>query len=225
MACRDTGKPVNCRRRGLVYETSCLECLDKEGQARARYVGETSRSLAERYSEHVNDGEKGAKSSNMFKHWQVHHGGKKTNFKVEVIGFFTSALERQVAESVRIDMCGAERILNSKSVFSRCMVPRLVAVDTVEEPTLGDKKVTMEELDDDVFEEEETRIPFMTGDKLRKSEDRKKRKEKRIDTLRWGISDQENAEDEVEIDLINILTTMFQEEENRGFFQIVPMTP
>ena len=132
MACRDAGKPLNCRRRGLVYETSCLECLDSNGGARARYVGETARSLSERYSEHVEDGEKGTKSSHMSKHWSVHHGGNKTKFKVEIIGFFSSALERQVAESVRIDKCGAERILNSKSVFSRSMVPRLVAVDTVE---------------------------------------------------------------------------------------------
>ena len=80
----------------------------------------------------------------MSKHWRIHHGGTRTRFKVEIIGFFSSALERQVAESVRIDKCGAERILNSKSVFSRSSVPRLVAVDTVEVDTLGDTEKTMD---------------------------------------------------------------------------------
>ena len=59
-----------------------------------------------------------------------------------------------MAESVRIDRCGAERILNSKAFYSRCKIPRMVAVDTAEVDTLGDTETKMEELVDDVFEEE-----------------------------------------------------------------------
>ena len=31
MACIDMGKPFDCRRRGAVYETTCLECSDEDG--------------------------------------------------------------------------------------------------------------------------------------------------------------------------------------------------
>ena len=41
-ACRDSSKPINCRRTGLLYENFT-----------AKYVGETSRSAMERYREHV----------------------------------------------------------------------------------------------------------------------------------------------------------------------------
>ena len=92
MACRDAGKKFDCRRRGIVYETACQGCLDKEGKSRAVYVGESSRSLKERYGEHVDDAKGTKKDSHMRKHWEVHHGGERTSFKVEVVGFYTSAL-------------------------------------------------------------------------------------------------------------------------------------
>ena len=84
------GKPFDCRRRGLVYETNCLDCYDQDGNPRARYVGETARSLAEMYSDHIEDSEKSLKASHMYKHWMVHHQGTRTRFKVEVIGFFST---------------------------------------------------------------------------------------------------------------------------------------
>ena len=57
-----------------------------------------------------------------------------------------------MAESVRIERSGAERILNSKSMYSRSRIPRLVVVDQVEDDNLGDKECSMDNLDDDVFE-------------------------------------------------------------------------
>ena len=80
----------------------------------------------------------------MGKHWKIYHGGKKTNFKVEVIGYYASALERQVSEGVRISRTGASKILNSKSVYSRNRLPRIVTVDVPEVETLDDTEKQME---------------------------------------------------------------------------------
>merc|ERR1711888_426874 len=80
----------------------------------------------------------GRKDSHIHKHWVNKHKGKKTRFSFRILGFFNSALERQVGEAVRILRTGAERILNSKGEFNRCSLPRITAEDTKEEETLGD---------------------------------------------------------------------------------------
>ena len=56
----------------------------------------------------------------------------------EILQFFKSPLERQVGEAVRIARTGANRILNSKSVYNRSTLPRIVAQDVREEVNLGD---------------------------------------------------------------------------------------
>ena len=45
-------------------------------------------------------------------------------FKFSLISSFKDALTRQISEAVRIERGGVE-ILNSKSEFNRCRVPRL----------------------------------------------------------------------------------------------------
>ena len=69
-ACKSALKPFDCRRRGVLYETSCTVCLDPAtGKSKARYVGESARSVKERFNEHVEDGEGEKKDSHMWKHW------------------------------------------------------------------------------------------------------------------------------------------------------------
>ena len=77
-------------------------------------MGESSRSSSERYNEHIEDNDKAAKDSHMFKHWQNQHGGRRTSFKFKVLGFYKTALERQVAEAVRIERTGATKIMIKK---------------------------------------------------------------------------------------------------------------
>ena len=66
-------------------------------------------------------------------------------FKFTIISFHYSALDRQISEAVRISRTGGERILNSKGEFNRCEIPRIIAVDTREEPNLGDLVTTGDE--------------------------------------------------------------------------------
>ena len=70
----------------------------------------------------------------MFKHWVEEHGeelsrGEEPQFKFKLVRSFPDALTRQISESVRIDMRGGG-VLNSKSVYSRCRVPRLTIEKT-----------------------------------------------------------------------------------------------
>ena len=167
-----------------MYESVCMECVE-DGVPKARYVGESARSANERFNEHIDDAKKARKDSHIYKHWVNHHGGRETQFQFEVVGFFNTPLERQVTEAVRIIRTGADKILNSKAVFSRSRIPRIVAMDTVVEENLGDCMRDMEGelVDDEVFEGEKAENP------------RLRRREKLRDLVRWGeVGSEERTE-------------------------------
>ena len=119
------------------------------------YTGETSLTLRERMvgvrgegargGGHLNDYEKGLEKSHMTKHWlSCHRGEEKPKFGVKIIKSFTSCMVRQLWECIRIrrrlqeQAKGNVRLLNSKSEYSRCSLPRLVVEGT--EGIEGDDK-------------------------------------------------------------------------------------
>ena len=102
-------------------------------------MGKSARSGSERMGEHLGDAHSGKKDSHILKHWLNRHGGEKTKFFFKILKFFSSALERQVGEAVRILQTGAERILNSRGEYNRCKLPQITANDDDEEVNLGDK--------------------------------------------------------------------------------------
>ena len=99
-------KVQNCKARCIVYESSCEVCnppsqeedsssqeeqqdedTSKAGNQKVAdhslgrvgiYIGETSRSLAERCAEHFGDAESFSKKSHMVKHWMLSHGEMDT---------------------------------------------------------------------------------------------------------------------------------------------------
>ena len=74
----------------------------------------------------MNDFLKKKDDSHMLKHLEVAHPGQETpHFEFRVKASFKSALVRQVTEAVLIRRAG-EATLNSKGVFNRCSLPRLV---------------------------------------------------------------------------------------------------
>ena len=91
------------------------------------YVGESARSIFERAKEHQADEEGRKEDSHRIKHWLSSHQELKSppKFRVEVVASYRDAMTRQIAEAVRIDLRG-ENVLNSKSEYSRCKIPRLV---------------------------------------------------------------------------------------------------
>ena len=73
LACEggDTEGRVICRTRNVVYSTRCKVC--KEGGVDTRYIGETSRSLYERISEHTHDVWSSKELSHMRTHLEAEH--------------------------------------------------------------------------------------------------------------------------------------------------------
>ena len=95
-----------------------------------------------------------SEKSHILKHYQIAHGGVgEPCFIMRTVSFFKTALARQVGEAVRIRRRGgAGSILNSKSEFDRCRIPRLVVEQEDEEET---KKKLEEELQSDMDRIEE----------------------------------------------------------------------
>ena len=120
-----------------MYETACLECREGD-KLLAVYVGESARSGSERMTEHLENARDKRTDSHIYKHWTNQHGGRQTDFSFKILNFFAAPLERQVGEAVRIARTGASNILNSKSVYNRNPLPRIVAKDVVEPTNLGD---------------------------------------------------------------------------------------
>ena len=130
---------VPCTRKSLVYENICNICNKGAGgkdevvgadpNIPSIYVGETSRTVQERGAEHwaaARGSQKAKEGSHMAKHQELCHPGVEPQFTLRAVGFHPSALSRQTAEAVRIAKRGGEgAVLNSKSEFNRCFIPRL----------------------------------------------------------------------------------------------------
>ena len=117
VTCLQGGEKVPpCTRRNVTYENYCLICNPKAVEGKevvptssvpSIYVGGSWRSLAEREGEHWKTYKAGREDSHILKHHMVHHGGVGTpRFHLRPLKFHRTALERQVAEAVRIKRRG-----------------------------------------------------------------------------------------------------------------------
>ena len=107
----------------MVYKVVCEECLSRG--IRKVYYGETSRTAYERGKEHV-DGYMGEKEANhMYKHVVNEHGGERVNFSMKVVSCHDKPLSRQLEEAVLIEEEKESSLMNSKSEFNRCRIPRI----------------------------------------------------------------------------------------------------
>ena len=108
----------------------------KGGDTPSLCVGETSRTIQERAMEHWGAAKREDKKSHMHKHQSMEHAGEPPQFHMRVVSYHRSALNRQGKEAVRIRRRGgASSILNSRSEFNRCHIPRLVFEEEEEETT------------------------------------------------------------------------------------------
>ena len=111
----------------------------------ALYVGETSRSIAERSKEHWSSYKGGHEDSHINKHQLMEHNAAPPDFVMRVVGSYRSALSRQVMEAVQIRRRGgAGQILNSKAEYNRSHIPRL-RVEDQEESKRREEEVEKEE--------------------------------------------------------------------------------
>ena len=110
-----------------------------------KYIGETSRSIYERSWEHLHDFDNLSTKSHLLKHAVGMHQNEEFNtlkFGIRVIKYSKTSFERQIFESVEIQENRHHFLLNSRSEFNRCAVPRLMC-------KLGDKNLKKYEQDVD----------------------------------------------------------------------------
>ena len=102
------GTDLHCKTREVLYKISCAgENEDHQPCNNAFYVGETSRSVRERYREHhkkmTHEKLAERKKSFMYEHAEKTHGGIMPPVNLEIIARFTGdAGVRQAAEAVYI---------------------------------------------------------------------------------------------------------------------------
>ena len=131
--CKSGDAKSDCFKTNILYENTCLACLSK---SRTRvYVGESNRSAFQRGGEHMRDFLSEKIDSHMHKHSELEHHDDitKPKFQFRTVRTFRSALARQVAEAVRIRRRGGD-VINSKGVYNRCKLPRLVVEQELSQP-------------------------------------------------------------------------------------------
>ena len=117
-------KPHSCKKRNVVYQTTCRQC--KSDGREATYFGESSRSAFERGSEHLDSYASLRVDSHMLKHNLLVHGDlQNVEFEMKILKEHQSAIQRQVHEAVVTHYYKGKCLMNSKSEFSRCRIPRL----------------------------------------------------------------------------------------------------
>ena len=105
----------------VVYTTECQNC--KEQGNRTQYVGETARSLALRGEEHLLDAAAKKENSHMYLHNLLAHPGAEMSFKFDLVYNASSALDRQVRETIHLKMLAKQGVhtVNSKVEYNRCL--------------------------------------------------------------------------------------------------------
>ena len=140
----------DCTKRNITYETWCRSCERKEiknieestedeeeRKVKIRriklykYIGESSRSGYERGLEHQKDLKDLKMDSHMLKHYFSSHENeelREMEFGMRLVKSHRTAFNRQISESVEIQNQKRDHyILNSKSEYNRCALPRLTA--------------------------------------------------------------------------------------------------
>ena len=142
------------------------------------YVGESSRSIQERAKEHWGAARRREEDSHMRKHQDMVHPGEPPAFLFKLISNHKTPLSRQIREAVRIRRRGgASAILNSRSEFNRCHIPRLV-VEEEEEGARQERRYREQLEKDELCKEMEEMTASWEEQKTRKLEleERKRRR-------------------------------------------------
>jgi hypothetical protein len=118
-----------------------------KGSAVAKYIGETARSTFERGFEHLSDLLNLSHKSHMLRHYVEAHMGEdfsSMKFHMRTLRFTRTAFERQILESVLIQENRGQNLLNSKSEFNRCSIPRITLKMGDSEIPVIDRRAALE---------------------------------------------------------------------------------
>ena len=114
----------SCRIPGASYRIVCTVCESSESSA--VYYGETGQNLYSRGKQHLSEFRQKLPSNNIIIHNGKYHSDILSgfNFRMEGEALFTSTLNRQIDESLRIKYSEAEVVMNSGSEWRQDRIPR-----------------------------------------------------------------------------------------------------
>ena len=119
MCCEiEKGKGGPCHKANVNYQVECNLCPDG---MKSKYIGETSRNVYTRISEHYN--RRNDDNSFMKKHMEEHHDGQEYNFTTKVTHINKDCLTRQIREGVLIRKCVP--CMNTKSEWHQPSLYRI----------------------------------------------------------------------------------------------------
>ena len=121
MICKPGGNG-DCRRRNILYINTCDNCraanaaagVESTAANTAAYWGESFRSGSERSAEHLQDCRHKKEESHMWRHQQQAHPDENVSFTMKVVKRFLKSFEREVSESIYIEVNQSNNILNQK---------------------------------------------------------------------------------------------------------------
>ena len=113
---------VDCRVHEVVYRATCLGLDKNANPCQSFYIGETSRSIGERFKDHIEKFEARSEKSVFWLHCRDDHGGVFQRLEVKVECKRPSdAMLRQISEAVYIERDDPD--LNKKSEWGNRNVP------------------------------------------------------------------------------------------------------
>ena len=108
-----------CREESVTYQITCSECA-------SCYIGETSRNGFARGLEHRTALRRKERTSPLYQHSRDVHDSRAVQFTMEITGSYrTSALRRQLAESIDIQETSDEVLLNRRDEWRQVLLPRV----------------------------------------------------------------------------------------------------
>ena len=114
---------ISCRKPGVAYKIKCTICSDSGIDS--VYEGESGKCLFERGKKHLSEFQAGLSTNAMVIHNRIHHNcAPSLNFEMVAVKTFTSPLERQLDEALRIKNSEADVLMNSGSEWRLDSIPR-----------------------------------------------------------------------------------------------------
>ena len=124
LICEKNGRG-SCSKDGINYEISCVGC--EEDNHGGKYHGESSKNGFTRGKKHLEEFDRRAESSVIWRHCRERHGGEIQDFKMNITGNYRNdAMLRQISEAVRINDTPREQLINNRTEWNYVNFPRVL---------------------------------------------------------------------------------------------------
>ena len=121
--CKNSSKTGTCMTSNTIYSITCNNCPKNSEGTHPQYIGETGRSLHERFGEHFKNARnpccKSYDNKSMAKHFRNNHLGETPNLHLDILCKNNKTLSRKINEALlqqqlKPVLNGKEELLHSK---------------------------------------------------------------------------------------------------------------